>query len=84
MPQPLSTPMFGHAVALVDQLDSLSSTMSLEDLRIVESALGRLISARRLAIASSMRARGLSWQEVGQGLGISTQAAHKAFSALIM
>lgn len=80
MPEPLSEPMFGHAVALVDQLHSVSGHMSLEDLRIVESALQRLITARRRAVASSMRARGLTWGEVGRGLGISAQAAHKAFA----
>lgn len=75
--------MFGHAVALVDQLHSLAGHMSLEDLRIVETALRDLIRARRVAIASSMRARGCSWAEVAAGLGISTQAAHRQFAGIL-
>lgn len=80
MPEPLSEPLFGSAVSLIRLLDGMPDGLTLEELRIVESWCQREIRVRRAAVALSMRNRGCSWGEVGAGLGISAQAAHKQFA----
>lgn len=82
MPTPVSEPLFGAAVALVDELTAQAVGLSLDELRIVQHAVGELIKVRRLEVARHMRNRGCTWGQVGAGLGISGQAAHHQYGHL--
>lgn len=82
MPDPLSEPLFGGAHALVDELNRAAASLSLEELRIVETNLRETIRHRQLQVATRMRSEGATWNEVGRGLGMSAQGAQQRFSAL--
>lgn len=79
MPEPLSEPMFGAAMAVVEELDRRASALSLEELRILEMNVKNHVRRRQVEIAQTMRRRGCSWHDVGRGLGMSSQAAHQRF-----
>lgn len=81
MPEPVSEPLFGRAIALVEDFVAVAPTMTLEELRILETTLKREIGARRATIAADLRRKGYSWTEVGRALAISGQRAHAAYSA---
>lgn len=82
MPEPLSEPFYEGALGLRQELIVQAKGMTLEELRLVETTLRELIKVRRVQVARQMRSRGCSWTDVGRGLGISSQAAHKQFGPL--
>lgn len=71
--------MFGHGLAVVEQLNAAASSLSLEELRIVEMHVKNHVRRRQVEIAQGMRRRGCTWYDVGRGLGMSAQAAHQRF-----
>lgn len=79
MPDPLSSPLFGQGLAVVEQLQQAAAQLTLEELRILQMHLTNHIRRRQVDIAQGMRLRGCTWHEVGRGLGMSAQAAHQRF-----
>lgn len=71
--------LFGDALAMVATVQMWANEASLEDLRIVETALVEIIGHRRWTISGVLRARGYSWADIGKSLGISAQRAHLAY-----